>query len=149
AQAPPSTAASPAVPWTPAPGAALPTAEWDLTPERVRAYADAAGDHNAIHLDEAFARRSPFGRRIAHGMLLMAYMAAVLEAACGAPIRTRPTLAVRFRAAAPVDAPVVVGGQVERVDAATGLIECSLWCRSPEGVTFVEGTASDVAVERG
>ena len=34
---------------------ALPVVEKDVTQERVRAYADAAGDHNPIHLDDAFA----------------------------------------------------------------------------------------------
>jgi len=36
----------------------------------VRAYADATGDHNPIHVDEEFAKKSIFGRRIAHGGIM-------------------------------------------------------------------------------
>ena len=35
----------------------------------VRNYAEACGDVNPIHLDDAYAKKSKFGRRICHGML--------------------------------------------------------------------------------
>src|SRR5580658_145494 len=34
-------------------------------------FAEISGDFSPIHVDEAFARTTPFGRRIAHGALLM------------------------------------------------------------------------------
>lgn len=36
----------------------------------VRGYADVTGDHNPIHVDEEFAKKTKFGRRIAHGGIL-------------------------------------------------------------------------------
>ncbi|MGH2409716.1 MAG: MaoC family dehydratase, partial [Chloroflexota bacterium] len=54
-----------------------------VTPERVRAYADAANDHNPIHLDEAFATTTHFGGPIAHGMLLLAYLSRMLSGRFG------------------------------------------------------------------
>jgi 3-hydroxybutyryl-CoA dehydratase len=35
-----------------------------------RGSADPTGDHNAIHVDDVFARTTKFGRRIAHGGIL-------------------------------------------------------------------------------
>ena len=35
------------------------------------AFAEITGDHDPIHVDEAYAARSSFGRRIAHGALVM------------------------------------------------------------------------------
>lgn len=35
------------------------------------AFAEITGDHDPIHVDEAYAARSNFGRRIAHGALVM------------------------------------------------------------------------------
>jgi acyl dehydratase len=35
-------------------------------------FAGVSGDFNALHTDESFAGRTPFGRRIAHGMLTLA-----------------------------------------------------------------------------
>lgn len=44
----------------------------------IRAFASATGDHNPLHLDEEFARRRRFGRRIAHGMLSASLISAVI-----------------------------------------------------------------------
>jgi len=44
----------------------------------VRAYADLTGDHNPIHVDDAFAKKTKFGRRIAHGGILFGMVSMVL-----------------------------------------------------------------------
>jgi 3-hydroxybutyryl-CoA dehydratase len=49
-----------------------------VTDELIRAFAEVSGDYNPIHLDEEFAKNTPFGKRIAHGMLSGAFISAVL-----------------------------------------------------------------------
>jgi acyl dehydratase len=49
-----------------------------ITDEDIRLFADLIGDHNSIHLDEEFARKSRFGRRVAHGMLSASLISAVI-----------------------------------------------------------------------
>ena len=44
----------------------------------VQAFADVTGDHNPIHVDEAFAQTTRFGRRIVHGMLTASLISSVL-----------------------------------------------------------------------
>lgn len=44
----------------------------------VLAFAQASGDTNSIHLDEAYAATTPFKRRIAHGMLTASLISAIL-----------------------------------------------------------------------
>ena len=41
---------------------------YEVTEARVMAYADLTGDHTPIHTDEAYARTTPFGTRVAHGL---------------------------------------------------------------------------------
>jgi 3-hydroxybutyryl-CoA dehydratase len=49
-----------------------------ITDADVRAFAQASGDTNLIHLDEEYAKQTPFGRRIAHGMLTTSIISAIL-----------------------------------------------------------------------
>lgn len=71
-----------------------------LTQEQIQRYADATGDHNPIHVDEAFARSTPLGGTVAHGMLVLAAIAEMMAAAFGEAWLTGGKLRVRFRAPA-------------------------------------------------
>lgn len=44
----------------------------------VFAFADASGDFNPLHIDEEYAKRTQFGRRIAHGILTAGIISTVL-----------------------------------------------------------------------
>ncbi len=49
-----------------------------LSDEDLRAFAEATGDTNRLHLDDEFAATSRFGRRIAHGTLVTGVISAAL-----------------------------------------------------------------------
>jgi 3-hydroxybutyryl-CoA dehydratase len=49
-----------------------------ITDADIRAFAEISGDHNPIHLDEAYAAASKFGRRIAHGALITSFISNVI-----------------------------------------------------------------------
>lgn len=87
-----------------------------ITRGQVNAYAALTEDANPIHLDDAFAARSPFGRPIVHGTLLMAPVWSALAAEFGTPALRGARVECRF------SRPVFVGDEVhvrgERVDAA-------------------------------
>jgi acyl dehydratase len=57
--------------------------EWEtagrtMTEAAIEACAGLSGDYNPLHTDEEFARRSPFGTRIAHGPLVYLFAAGLL-----------------------------------------------------------------------
>lgn len=58
-------------------GSELGASEWKtMTIETIRTFADATGDHQWIHVDEArAAKESPFGKAIAHGYLSLSLTA--------------------------------------------------------------------------
>jgi acyl dehydratase len=66
-----------------------------FTKEQIAAYAEASGDHNPIHLDEAFARSVGLPGVIAHGMLQMGIAGTVAAEAAGGAERLR-RLVCRF-----------------------------------------------------
>jgi acyl dehydratase len=41
---------------------------YEVTAERVMAYADLTGDHTPVHTDEEYAKTTEFGTRVAHGL---------------------------------------------------------------------------------
>src|SRR5690606_20480515 len=71
-----------------------------LTQDMLNRYADASGDHNPIHIDEAFAKTTPMGGTIAHGMLVLSFISEMMAGAFGERWLTSGSLDVRFRAPA-------------------------------------------------
>lgn len=64
-------------------GAEVALSPWfDMTPQRVTAFADATDDHQWIHLDPVrCATESPYGVPIAHGFLTLSLLPAMLAGA--------------------------------------------------------------------
>ena len=49
-----------------------------ITDEMIRSFAELTGDSNPVHLDDAYAAGTRFGRRIAHGMIAAGLISAAL-----------------------------------------------------------------------
>jgi acyl dehydratase len=72
---------------------------YEIAPDQTVRYADASGDHFAIHLDDEFARSVGLPGRIVHGLCTMAFTGrAVREAAGVDDPRAIRRLAARFSA---------------------------------------------------
>jgi acyl dehydratase len=81
--------------------------EWfELSQERVDAFADVTGDHQWIHVDVERARSSPFEGTIAHGLLLLSCLPLLRGYEIRLPVRWGVNYGydrIRFPASAPVD----------------------------------------------
>ncbi len=62
-------------------GDSLPELQKAVSQERIEQYASASGDFNPIHINEEFAATSQFEGRIAHGMLIAAFVSEMLTKA--------------------------------------------------------------------
>lgn len=89
----------------------LPSREWVPTHVQIRQYAEASGDFNPIHLDDNYARQVGLGGMIAHGMLTMAQMAAMLSEWIGKEGRIRK-LDVRFEQIVRPEDTITFGGSI-------------------------------------
>ena len=81
-------------------GDSLPTIVKHLSQQKINLYAEASGDYNPIHIDEAFAAKTPLGGTIAHGMLILAYASEMMTKAFGQSWLEGGKLSIRFKAAA-------------------------------------------------
>lgn len=114
-----------------------------VTQEAIQRYAEAAGDFNPIHVDEEFARKTPFGGTIAHGMLVLAYVSETMAAAFGRDWLAGGRLKVRFRAPARPGDTLTVRAEPRRERQADGerVLEYAVECANQNGGTLISGTA--------
>jgi len=124
-------------------GTALPECVREVTQADIRRYADASGDFNPIHIDEAFAATTPLKGTIAHGMLVLAYLSEMLVRAFGDAWDSAGRLSVRFRSPARPGDRLTVSGRVESVqrDGAIVCVTCSVSCSNQAGEVVVSGDA--------
>ena len=66
-------------------GTTLPSHEFEINRNLLKQYAEASGDHNPIHQDEAFAKSVGLPDVIAHGMLTMALVGKYISDWAGGP----------------------------------------------------------------
>ena len=109
----------------------------------IRRYAEASGDFNPIHIDEDFARATPLGGTIAHGMLVLAYMSEMMARAFGDAWDETGRFSARFRSPARPGDRLEVTGHVESVNDESDIVvvTCSLSCRNQAEEVVVTGEA--------
>lgn len=77
-----------------------------VTEEGIRQFADLSGDTNPLHINEEYAKTTPFKGRIAHGALTASYISAVIGTDLPGPGCIYLSKSMRFRA------PVRIGDEV-------------------------------------
>ncbi|MBZ4488386.1 MaoC family dehydratase [Microbacterium sp. cx-55] len=127
-------------------GASFGPSSWrEITQDEVDLFARVTGDHNPIHLDAAYAASTPFGTRIAHGLLtlslvvpLMAEVFDVPDAGMGINYGLNR---VRFPAPVPVGSRIRVVGEVRTASEVPGGVQIEV------PVTFeIEGAPKPACV---
>jgi len=113
-----------------------------VTQQDVRAYADASGDQNPLHQDDAVARMVGFDGIIAHGMFTMAHLGACVAAWAGDPASiTR--ISAQFRAPVLMGEEIVASGRVRSLDVDARTAVAELW------VTVTRDNQEEFAIRKG
>jgi len=109
------------------------TATIQVTDRMVRAFAEATGDRNPIHLDEAAARDAPFGRRIAHGLLTAGIVSGILGMEFPGPGTVYASQTLKFVRPVFLDDVVTVELEVTGVDQDRHRVTISTTCSTEAG----------------
>lgn len=112
-----------------------------VTDDVIRRYAEVTEDFNPVHVDEAYAARTRFGGRIAHGMLAGGFVSAVIGMDLPGPGAIWMSQTLRF--ARPVMPGDTVTTRVEIVELVPEKrrARLSTVCRNQKGETVLEGEA--------
>ncbi len=122
-------------------GASLPEIKKSVRQENINRYAGASKDFNPIHIDEDYARKTPLGGTIAHGMLILAYLSQLMTDAFGQNWLSGGKLSVRFKAPARPGDTITIGGKIRQVEKSDGqnLIHCEVLCRNQNDESIITG----------
>jgi 3-hydroxybutyryl-CoA dehydratase len=106
----------------------------------IQAFADVSGDHNPVHLDEAFAAATPFRTRIAHGMLSAAYISALIAGKLPGPGAIYLGQSLAFKRPVKIGDEVTVKVTITSLDADKARVTLSTVC-TVGGKTVLDGEA--------
>ncbi len=107
----------------------------------IRAFAAVTGDRNPLHLDEAFARRTRFGRPIAHGMLSASLISAALGTSVPGPGAIYLSQTLRFRGPVYPGDTVTATVEVTAYRQEKGIVTLTTTCTNQAGKAVIEGEA--------
>jgi 3-hydroxybutyryl-CoA dehydratase len=111
-----------------------------FTEDDVRRFIEITGDVNPLHVDDAFAAGTQFGRRVLHGMLtasIFSTMVGMLLPGTGAIYRSQT---LKFLRPVYVDETVTAHFVVRSVDRAKHRLEIEAWIENEAGEHVIEGT---------
>ncbi len=124
-------------------GMNLPEIRKNILQENINLYAQASKDFNPIHIDEEFARKTPLGGTVAHGMLVLSYISQMMTSAFGFSWLVSGKLNVRFRAPARPGDTITVSGKIVKIDKSDGqaFVNCDVICSNQKGEAVITGQA--------
>ena len=93
-----------------------------VTESDIAKFAEVSGDHNPLHMDEEFARRTRSGSRIAHGMLTASFVSVMLANHLPGPGCIYVSQSLKFKAPVRIDDTVTVRVTIPNVRASRKLV---------------------------
>ena len=124
-------------------GMDLPELTKVVSQEDINLYAEASRDFNPIHIDVEFARKTPLGGTIAHGMLILAYVSQMMTVAFGKSWLSGSMLNVRFKNPARPGDSLTIKGRISKIEKSDrqNLIICEVLCHNQNSDAIVTGEA--------
>lgn len=113
----------------------------EITDQDLRAFAALSGDRNPVHLDEAFAQTTRFGRRIAHGM----FGASLISAAIGMKLPGTGSIylsqTLKFLQPVYIGDTLTVRITVQKVREEKSIVTLETVCENQNSETVISGEA--------
>ena len=108
----------------------------------ITAFAKVSGDYNPVHLDEAAAKQTIFGGRIAHGMLGASIISAAIAMKLPGPGSIYLSQSLRFTKPVRIGDTVTAHVEVMEVIPAKKRVRLATTCRNQAGELVIEGEAT-------
>jgi len=113
----------------------------NITDEMIRAFADLTGDTNPVHLDDAYAAGTRFGRRIAHGMIAAGLISATLANDLPGPGTIYLSQTLQFKGPVYPGDTITTTVEVKNVRSDKPIVTLITICMNQNSVVVLEGEA--------
>jgi 3-hydroxybutyryl-CoA dehydratase len=112
-----------------------------ISDEMIRSFANLTGDTNPVHLEDAYAAGTRFGRRIAHGMIAAGLISAVLANDLPGPGTVYLSQTLQFKAPVYPGDTITTTVEVKSVRPDKPIVTLSTICRNQDDKVVLEGEA--------
>jgi acyl dehydratase len=121
----------------------LPEVKKIVSQQDINAYAQASHDFNPIHINEEFARNTPMGGTIAHGMLILSFLSQMMSDSFGKHWLTGGKLNVKFKLPVRPGSEVTASGKISKIvdDEGVRTVTCKVQCAEQAGGIAISGDA--------
>jgi len=112
-----------------------------ISDELIRSFAHLTGDTNPVHLDDAYASTTRFGRRIAHGMIAAGLISATLANDLPGPGTVYLSQTLQFKAPVYPGDTITATVEVKSVRPDKPIVTLNTVCTNQENKVILEGEA--------
>ena len=118
-----------------------------ITDQDIQKFAEVSGDFNPLHMDEAYAKTTSFGQRIAHGALTASFISAILGNNLPGPGSIFVGLSMRFRRPVYIGSKVIVRAEVSEMQERGNRVTLKVTC-NVDGKAAISGEAQVMVPNR-
>ncbi len=112
-----------------------------ITERDVATFAEISGDKNPLHLDDAYAKQTRFGARIAHGAFTFALISAALGMKLPGPGTVYMSQSLKFVKPVYLDDTITATVEITAIRADKGIVTLKTECANQRGEKIAEGEA--------
>ena len=118
-----------------------------ISESMVEKFAKLSGDYNPHHMDESYAEKTKFKKRICHGMLL----ASLFSRLTGMYLPGKGSLffsqSLNFISPAFIDDKVIVEGEIVKISRSTGIVTIKTIIKKENNIRLITGDAKVIILE--
>tara|TARA_Y100000590_G_scaffold208445_1_gene236145 strand:- start:1846 stop:2289 length:444 start_codon:yes stop_codon:yes gene_type:complete len=118
-----------------------------ISESMVEKFAKLSGDYNPYHMDESYAEKTKFKKRICHGMLL----ASLFSRLTGMYLPGKGSLffsqSLNFISPAFIDDKVTVEGEIVKISRSTGMVTIKTIIKKENNIRLITGDAKVIIQE--
>lgn len=118
-----------------------------ITQSMLDSFATISGDRNPLHMDEGYAKKTSFGKRVCHGMLLASFFSRLVGMYIPGKNALYFSQSLNFKSPCFINDEVTVEGEVVDKSIATRIITLKTAIYNQLGTCLIDGLAKVVVRE--